>query len=128
MLKTVGLVDVLREALTPFSSLISWAFVYGSIARGEEISSSDIDLMVIGDIGLAVLATPLQQVEKRLMRPVNPTVYTQAEVANKLAAGHPFLREVFNREKLSILGRLDELESSFRLTPRSAPLNEPFRD
>ena len=38
MLKTMGLVDVLREELTPLSPRIMWAFVYGSIARGEEIS------------------------------------------------------------------------------------------
>lgn len=118
MVKTVGLVDVLREALTPLSSHIAWAFVYGSMARGEEISSSDVDLMVIGDVGLSALAEPIQRAEKRLQRPVNPAVYAQAEVARKLAAAHHFLNEVLTREKLFVLGRADELEAAFALTPR----------
>jgi predicted nucleotidyltransferase len=125
MVKTVGLVDVLREALTPLSKRIAWAFVYGSIARGEEISSSDIDLMVIGDVGLATLTTPLQRVEEQLQRPVNPTVYAQAEVAKKLQAAHHFLHEVFTREKLFVLGCADELETAFKLTPRPGPHHKP---
>ncbi|MDO9170287.1 MAG: hypothetical protein Q7W29_00470 [bacterium] len=128
MLKTVGLVDVLREALMPFSARISWAFVYGSLARGEESGSSDVDLMIIGDTGLAVLAVPLQKAEERLLRPINPTIYTQAEVANKLAAGHHFLREVMAREKLPVLGSLDELDAVVGDAPSPATRDEPSGD
>ena len=127
MLKTMGLVDVLREELTPLSPRIMWAFVYGSIARGEEISSSDVDLMVIGDVGLASLTMPLQRAEKRLQHSVNPTVYTQAEVAKKLAEGHHFLHEVLQHEKLFVLGRANDLVAAFELTSSSAPHNEPSR-
>ena len=35
MLKTAGLLDVLRETLAPFASSIQWAFVYGSVARAR---------------------------------------------------------------------------------------------
>src|SRR6266404_7345724 len=46
--KTAGLVDVLREALDAVADRIACAFVFGSIARREERSESDVDLMVIG--------------------------------------------------------------------------------
>ncbi|HZL38327.1 MAG TPA: hypothetical protein VFC78_23640 [Tepidisphaeraceae bacterium] len=46
--KTAGLGDVLREALAPVLRMIQCAFVFGSIARREERSHSDIDLMIIG--------------------------------------------------------------------------------
>src|SRR5689334_19414821 len=46
MAKTAGLADVVREALSPMASRISFAFIYGSIARGEELTTSDVDLMV----------------------------------------------------------------------------------
>ena len=49
VLKTSGLADVLREALVPASDRIRAAFVYGSIAKGEETAASDIDLMVVSD-------------------------------------------------------------------------------
>jgi len=48
MTKTLGLVDVLQNTLLPFSESIKVAFVYGSIARSEELSESDVDLMIIG--------------------------------------------------------------------------------
>ena len=39
ILKTVGLADVIRDALKPLSDRIRWAFVYGSVARSEEHSA-----------------------------------------------------------------------------------------
>src|SRR5215467_5264157 len=60
LLKTAGLVDILADALKPLLPKIHLAFVYGSIASGEERSDSDIDLMVIGDVSPAALALPLR--------------------------------------------------------------------
>jgi DNA-binding transcriptional ArsR family regulator len=113
MVKTVGLRDVLREVLEPFTDRIDWAFVYGSMVRSEELSSSDVDLMIIGRVGLADLTTPLRQAERRLNRPVNPTLYSREEFATKLAAGHAFLCAVLDGEKLFILGDPHELAATF---------------
>ena len=125
LLKTVGLIDVLREALEPISGRITWAFVYGSIARGEELNTSDVDLMIVGKVGLAAVTTPLQRAEERLLRPVNPTVYTQAEIAEKLAGGHHFLQEVLRGDKLVVLGRADDLASAFTIPLGSASPDKP---
>ena len=46
VIKTVGLLDVLKSALADENG-IRVAFVFGSIARGSEKAGSDIDLMVI---------------------------------------------------------------------------------
>lgn len=113
MLKTVGLVDVLHEVLEPFTNRIDWAFVYGSIARSEELASSDVDLMIIGRVGLADIAPGLRQAEMRLNRPVNPTVYSREEFATKLAARHTFLHAVLDGAKLCILGDPHELAATF---------------
>src|SRR5437868_10197031 len=53
ILKTAGLADVIRDALKPLANRIQWAFVYGSVARSQEHSASDVDLMIIGHVGLA---------------------------------------------------------------------------
>ena len=113
MLKTVGLVDVLHEVLEPFTNRIDWAFVYGSIARSEELASSDVDLMIIGRVGLADIAPALRQAERCLNRPVNPTVYSREEFATKLAAGHAFLHTVLAGAKLFICGDSHELAATF---------------
>jgi predicted nucleotidyltransferase len=114
MTKTIGLVDVLREALGPFKKSITAAFVYGSIARCEELSESDVDLMIVGDVGLADLSPPLQKAEERLGREVNPTLFSGEEFARKLKQGHHFLKTVLSGDKLFILGGPDDLAETSR--------------
>lgn len=107
--KTIGLVDVLRAALGPFQTSIEYAFVYGSVARGEEASTSDIDLLIIGRVGLADVAPALRQAEQQLGRPVNPSVYTLEELTKKMRANNHFLTTVWGEQKLAVQGDLDEL-------------------
>jgi hypothetical protein len=70
VLKTGGLADLLRNALT--HPKIEWAFVFGSIARGEDAAESDVDLLVIGDIGLRAVANLLSGVAEQIGREINP--------------------------------------------------------
>jgi predicted nucleotidyltransferase len=80
------------------------AFIFGSVARREEHSASDVDLMVIGDVGLAEVVDVTRAVEESVGRPVNPTVYPLKEFSSKLAGGHHFLTKVVEREKLMLIG------------------------
>jgi DNA-binding transcriptional ArsR family regulator len=107
--KTVGLVDVLHSALKPFGRLIEYAFVYGSVARGEETSTSDIDLLIIGQVGLADVAPALRQAEQQLGRSVNPSVYSLSEFTKKLRASNHFLTTIWGEKKLAVQGDLNEL-------------------
>jgi len=109
LLKTAGVADVLREALAPLAASISVAFVYGSVARGEERRASDVDLLVVGDASFAAVAQALAPAQRRLGREVNPTVFTPAEFKQKLTAGHHFLRSVTGREKLFLFGNEHDL-------------------
>jgi DNA-binding transcriptional ArsR family regulator len=108
--KTAGLVDALREVLRPFEKVVEIAFVYGSVARATEVSESDVDLMIVGRVSLKALVTGLREVEQRLRRPVNPSVYGKAEFAKKVASGNQFLRNVLDQEKLFVVGGQGDLE------------------
>lgn len=119
-LRTAGLKDVLAESLKSFRDRIAVAFVYGSLARREEGATSDVDLMVIGRVGLAELAPALEGAEKLLLRPVNPSIYTADEIAKKLASGHHFLGTVMRKEKLFVFGGEDDLAAATERKPRSA--------
>ncbi len=110
LLKTTGLVDVLRDLLTPYSASIRCAFVHGSVSRSEEGSVSDVDLIVIGSVGLADLALPLRAAREELSREVNPSVYPPEEVATKARSGHHFITKVMAREKLFVVGSQHELD------------------
>ena len=50
IMKTVGLGDSLSQALADGADKIEAAFIFGSVARGEDSGLSDIDLLVVGSI------------------------------------------------------------------------------
>jgi predicted nucleotidyltransferase len=120
----VGLADVIREALKPMAGRIRWAFIYGSVARSEEHSASDVDLMVIGQVGLADVSSPLRKAERWLGRAVNPTTYTPDEFAAKLESDHHFITTVMLSKKLFILGDPREFGRTFGKQAPRAALNQ----
>ena len=124
LVKTAGVHDVIRASLDGLEDQIDVAFVYGSLARSEERTSSDIDLMVVGQIRLSELAPRLKVAEAKLKRPVNPSVYPRQEIAKKLAHGHHFLSTVMGGQKLFIVGTVDELASITGLEANPNSLNE----
>ena len=107
--KTVGVADVLREALAPLAARIRAAFVYGSIARGEERAGSDLDLMIVGGVRFAEVVATLAPAQEALRREVNPNVYPALEFRKKAAAGEPFLKRVLAERKIFIIGGEDDL-------------------
>lgn len=107
--KTVGVADVLREALAPLAAKIRAAFVYGSIARGDERPGSDLDLMIVGEVRFADVVAALAPAQETLRREVNPNLYPALEFRKKRAAGEPFLKRVLADRKIFILGGEDDL-------------------
>ena len=78
--KTAGLADVLHAVLTPLAPRIRVALVHGSIAAAKESGVSDVDLLVIGSLGLADLALPLREAQLRLGREINASVFSSGRV------------------------------------------------
>lgn len=109
IVKTVGAVGVLREALEPLGSRIRLAFIYGSVARGEETTSSDVDLLVIGTARLFGVVSALAPAQEKLRREINPVVFPAAEARRKLQAKDPFLGGVAAGAKLFVVGGEREL-------------------
>jgi len=113
ILKTVGLADVIREVLRPLADRIHWAFIYGSVARPEEHSVSDVDLMIIGQVGLADESRPLRKAERQLNRAVSPTTYTKDEFGSKVKSNQHFITTVARSKKLFILRDRREFGRAF---------------
>jgi predicted nucleotidyltransferase len=102
--KTIGLIPSIRAALRPFSEDVVCAFVYGSVARNEERSGSDVDLMVIGDVGLADLTPVVRKLERSLRREVNVTTYPATEFRDRVRQQDHFLGAVLNSAKQFVIG------------------------
>lgn len=118
--KTAGVLPTLQEVLAPLQAGMDCAFVYGSVARSEEHTLSDVDLMVIGSVGLAELTSGLRRAETRLGREVNATSYSTREFRIKVAAKDHFLSEVLKGPKHFVKGDQRELEEIVGGPRRSA--------
>jgi len=109
IVKTTGVADVLRSALAPSAGRIKVAFIFGSIAIGNEDKASDIDVMVVGDISFGDVVSLLSLAEEKLGREINSVVYPLAEFTQKVKTDHHFVKTVIEGEKIFLVGDEGEL-------------------
>lgn len=101
--KTFGIADVIKTALTPIFDRILFAFIYGSIAKSEDSSKSDIDLLVISDkLTYSEVMERLIEVEGSLGRVVNPTIYDLNQIKQKLKQDNAFVARIIEQPKIWI--------------------------
>jgi len=109
IVKTAGIADVLRSALALAQGQIKVAFIFGSIASGNERRRSDIDVMVVGKVSFEDVVSLLSPAEEKLRREVNPVVYPVAEFKKKVKEDHHFVKTVLEDEKIFLIGDEGEL-------------------
>ena len=107
--KTTGLADKVRETLRPFWDEIELAFIFGSVARGERTAASDVDVLIVGSVGMAELALPLRELERTLQIPVNVAHYAAAEFQEKRRQNNHFLQTILQGRKILLKGAEHEL-------------------
>jgi predicted nucleotidyltransferase len=107
VLKTSGLGVTLKEALSQLGT-IEEAFIYGSVAAGDDDGSSDIDLMIVGDVDLLELSEIVSRLEDSTGREINYTVYSGEELESKLREDDPFLTHVQSSRRILLIGSEDE--------------------
>ncbi|MGE4073690.1 MAG: nucleotidyltransferase domain-containing protein [Lysobacterales bacterium] len=105
--KSVGLADVLREALAPLAEQIELAFVFGSVAKGEEGPGSDIDLLIVGEVSFADVVGALFPCHERLGREVNPLVMRRQEFEQR-RQDEGFVARVLRDPILPLIGAIDD--------------------
>lgn len=110
--KTAGVVPALKAEIERFGDQIEWALLYGSVARGEEKSGSDVDLMIVGSLKQIDLLPALRKLESHFSREVNVTLFSPEEFHRKLDAGDHFLKNVLKGKTIPLKGTLDELEET----------------
>lgn len=106
--KTVGVEGSLKKALS-FIKRIKIAFIYGSYASKREKATSDIDLMIIGDPDTSHLNEKIAELEKRLKKEINPTIYSLEEYGTKKKSKSGFIVELLKNPKIMLIGKKDDL-------------------
>ena len=110
ILRTVGIGDRLREALTQEGD-IDAAFIYGSYAKGGESLESDVDIFIVGDIPPRRLTPILSQLEEEIGRELNATIFTREEISRRMNNGDHFVSSVMAGQKIFLIGNEEVLES-----------------
>ena len=109
IVKTAGVGDILKAALTTLSDRIQMAFVYGSFAGGKERKGSDVDVCIVGMATFVEIVSALTLAQQNLGREINPTVFPPEEFRTKLAANNHFLVSIIKGPKIFLVGDEHEL-------------------
>jgi predicted nucleotidyltransferase len=110
--KTVGLAEPIKKSFEPYAGAIKSAFVYGSVAKGDDTAHSDIDLMVIGeDLNYADLYTAAQNVESKLRRRVHPLFLSPEDWQRKASDKGSVINKISHSPKIFIIGSEKDLQS-----------------
>ncbi len=83
---------------------------YGSVAKGADTASSDVDLMVVSDrLSYSELHEILADAERTVGRKINPTLHSSSEFFAKLAENNHFLTRVMEQPLMMVQGDRDDL-------------------
>lgn len=126
VLKTDGLAEVPGKALT--APEVQLAFVFGSLARGETHAGSDVDLMVIGSLGLRGLTKLLSGAAEVVGREINPHLLTPEEFRERKRNGDHFVTSVLAAPMLFVKGTEHELAAMGQQRLAESPSDQPERN
>jgi len=102
--KTIGFADLLHNALEDIDDKVVLAFVFGSMASGRQKSTSDIDVLVLGDATLAEVVVALSPLRQTLGREINPVAMTTDNFLAQLDQQERFAMRVLEEPKVFVSG------------------------
>lgn len=108
VLKTTGFIANLVDLFKSRED-ITVAFIFGSIANGKQRATSDLDLMILGDISLRDLSGQLAELRRTLGREINPHVMTVMEFVDRRRTGEHFISTVLAAPKVFVKGSTDDI-------------------
>jgi len=111
LIKTAGLGDLLKEALTELKE-IKYALIYGSFASGDESETSDVDLLVVGEVTEEKMLNLTDRIEKEVGREINYILWNNKEFKKRAKNGHHLLRDIASKPVIMLVGE----ENEFRRT------------
>ncbi|MBN1103691.1 MAG: nucleotidyltransferase domain-containing protein [Deltaproteobacteria bacterium] len=108
IVKTVGVAEVVKNALSSSAGQIEHAFIYGSFATGEYSNESDVDLFLVSELPGLRVAELLAGVQNEIGRSVNVSQFTLSEFRQRKRLKDHFLTRVLNGPKIILLGPQDD--------------------
>lgn len=119
--KTHGVAGMLREALAPVAAQTRVALLFGSMARGTQTPTSDVDVLVVGDVTFVDLVQCLHPAQQAIGREINPVLYTPGEFRTRLSEGGAFAQALRSASNILLIGDADDLAQLAGDTTASSP-------
>lgn len=113
-LKTFGIVEPLKAALSTQAQAIAAAFIFGSTSKGLDSAASDIDILIVGDVSMSGLSEGLDRAQASLRRPISPVIMGVEEFASRHASDNHFLEAVLQGPKIFVIGSQETLDELLR--------------
>jgi hypothetical protein len=104
IMKTMGLVDELRDALADLGDAVTLACIYGSFARGDDVVGSDVDMLIVGSVSRRQVATALADGARSPGRELNPFIVSSADFTARWCGGDHFITSVLSGSKIWLIG------------------------
>jgi predicted nucleotidyltransferase/predicted transcriptional regulator len=106
--KTSGIAEVLADALAAHLQQIDFACVFGSVASGKASATSDIDVLIVGDLNFGDAVKALYPAQAVLAREINPKIYTANEWRKTQQENSAFINELLTKPRINIIGDMDD--------------------
>lgn len=106
--KTIGASGALKKEISKLKGIRA-AFIYGSFAKGDEHSDSDIDLCIIGSPSEKTLIGVIRKLEEVTKREINYTIYDPDDFNNKKKEKGAFVYNIMNENKVFLVGSQDDI-------------------
>ena len=103
----------IREALKKIAG-IDEAYLYGSFAKNQRDSASDIDVLIVGVPREEALAPVVRKLERQLGRELNYTVLTQKELESRRARKDAFLENLCHNKRIPLIVPDEEAKTAHR--------------
>ena len=108
LFKTVGVEGRLKEMIGKIRG-IQLSFIYGSYAANKENASSDVDLLIVGDLSEDELLEKIESAEQILGREINYNIYPLKEFEGNIRRKDNFITNVLKGPKIMLKGELDAI-------------------
>jgi len=105
---TVG-AEIDIQQLLAATPRVQAAAIHGSWADDRARPSSDIDLIVVGDVDGRRLRAQLRKLGTKLGREIDLTLLTSSNFAELVRSENPFLRVVLDRPFVNVVGDISDL-------------------
>jgi predicted nucleotidyltransferase len=107
ILKTTGLAEPIRAALSQVHEPIKVALIYGSVAKRTDTASSDVDLLIVSErLSLEDADAALAPAEQAISRKINITLLTPEEFQQRHTDNSPFLTKVLSGQHILLVGEV----------------------